>query len=71
LLLLVLLHLDHLVFSHRLAEGVVVAGVVRELLVGEPDDVRAHAIEEVLAVAHHHKALFIRLEVVLQPHARL
>ena len=48
LLLGVLLRLDDLVLLHRLLEGVVVTRVVGQLLLGQPDDVRAHAVQEIL-----------------------
>ena len=48
LLLLVLLALDDLILLHRLAEGVVVTRVVRQLLLRQPDDVRAHPVQEIL-----------------------
>ena len=38
----------HLVFSYCLLECVVVTRVVCELALGEPDDVRAHTVQEVL-----------------------
>lgn len=71
LLLLVLLHLDDLVLRNRLGERVVVARVVGELLVRQPDDVCAHAVQKILGVADDDQALVVRLQVPLQPHARL
>ena len=43
----------------------------REARLREPDHVRAHAVEKVLAVAHEDEALFVLGQVLLQPHARL
>mmetsp|Transcript_38342 Transcript_38342/g.90937 ORF Transcript_38342/g.90937 Transcript_38342/m.90937 type:complete len:555 (-) Transcript_38342:297-1961(-) len=71
LLLLVLLLLDDVVLGDRLLEGVVVAGVVVQLLLGEPYGVRADAVEEVLAVRDDDEALVVVLQVLLEPHARL
>ena len=48
LFLLILLLLDDFILLHGFAEGVVVAGIVRQLLLGQPDDMRAHTIQEVL-----------------------
>jgi len=48
LLLLMLLLLDDLVLLHRLDVRVVVAGVVGEPVLRQPDDVRADAVQEVL-----------------------
>lgn len=48
LLLLVLLVLDDFVLLDCLAEGVIVTGVVGQLLLGQPNDVCAYTIQEVL-----------------------
>lgn len=48
LLLFVLLLLNDFILLDCFAEGVVVTGVVRQLLLGQPNDVRAHTIQEVL-----------------------
>ena len=48
LLLLILLLLDDFILLDGFAEGVVVTGVVCQLLLGQPNDVRAHTIQEVL-----------------------
>lgn len=40
----------HLVLRHGLLEGVIVSRVVGQLALREPDDVRAHTVEEVLTV---------------------
>ena len=48
LLLFVLLLLDHLVVLNGLDEGVVVAGVVRQLALGQPDSVGGHTVQEIL-----------------------
>lgn len=48
LLLLILLLLDDFILFDGFAEGVVVTGVVRQLLLCQPNDVRAHTIQEVL-----------------------
>jgi len=48
LLLLILLLLDDLVFPHSLGVRVKVSSVVRQLLLCQPDDVRAHSIQEIL-----------------------
>mmetsp|Transcript_2580 Transcript_2580/g.4312 ORF Transcript_2580/g.4312 Transcript_2580/m.4312 type:complete len:464 (+) Transcript_2580:1224-2615(+) len=71
LLLLVLLLLNDLLLRHRLQEGVVVTGVVRQSLVSQPDDVRAHAIQKVLRVRDEDEAAVVVAQVLLQPHARL
>ena len=71
LLLLVLLLLHDLVVADSLLEGVVVAGVVGEPALREPDDVGAYAVEEVLRVAHEDEALLVLGQVPLEPHARL
>ena len=70
LLLVVLALLDHAVRFERLLERVVVARVVRQRLVGQAHDVRAHAVEEILRVRNHEQALGVARQVVLQPHAR-
>ena len=54
LLLLILLLLDDLILLHCLAEGVVVTSVVSQLLLSQPDDVRAHPIQEVLQMTTQH-----------------
>ncbi len=48
LLLLILFLLDDLVFPHSLGVRVKVSSVVRQLLLCQPDDVRAHSIQEIL-----------------------
>ena len=48
LLLLILLLLDDLILLDCLAEGVIVASVVCQLLLSQPDDMRTHPIQEVL-----------------------
>lgn len=48
LLLLILLLLDDLVFPHSLGVRVKVSSVVCQLLLCQPDDVRAHAVQEIL-----------------------
>ena len=54
LLLLILLLLDDLILLHCLAEGVVVTSVVSQLLLSQPDDVRAHPVQEVLQITTRH-----------------
>mmetsp|Transcript_10805 Transcript_10805/g.19707 ORF Transcript_10805/g.19707 Transcript_10805/m.19707 type:complete len:352 (-) Transcript_10805:570-1625(-) len=71
LLLLVLLHLNDLVFGDSLAEGVVVTSVVNQFLLGKPDDVRANTVEEILGVRNDHQTLLVLAEILLQPHASL
>ena len=60
LLLLVLLLLNDFILLDSFAEGIIVTGVVCQLLLGQPNDVRAHTIQEVLQTvdrlycfAHH------------------
>ena len=65
------LELHDLVLGDRLAEGVVVARVVREARAREPDRVRAHAVQKVLRVADDDEALFVLGQEALEPHARL
>jgi len=48
LLFLVLLSLNDLIFLDGFDEGVVVAGVVRQLAVCQPDGVGGHTIQEIL-----------------------
>ena len=48
LLLLVLLLLDDLVFPHSFGVCVKISSVVRQLLLCQPDDVRAHSVQEIL-----------------------
>ena len=48
LLLLVLLLLDDLILLNCLAECVIVTSVVGQLLLGQPNDVGAYTIQEVL-----------------------
>ena len=48
LLLLILLLLNDFILLDSLAEGVVVTGVVGQLLLGQPDDVCAHTVQEIL-----------------------
>lgn len=48
LLLLILLLLDDLVFPHSLGVCVKISSVVRQLLFCQPDDVRAHSVQEIL-----------------------
>ena len=70
LLLVVLLLLDDVISLQRLLVGVVVAGVVLQLAVGQADDVRAHAVEEILRVRDDQQALVVLRQVVLEPHTR-
>lgn len=60
LLLLVLFLLNDFILLDSFAEGIIVTGVVCQLLLGQPNDVRAHTIQEVLQIvdklfcfAHH------------------
>ena len=48
LLFLVLLLLDNLILLDSLAKGVIVASIVRQLLLGQPNDMCAHSIQEIL-----------------------
>ena len=48
LLFLVLLSLNDLIFLDGFDEGVVVAGVVRQLALGQPDSVGGHTVQEIL-----------------------
>ena len=48
LLLLILLLLDDLVFPHSLGVRVKVSSVVCQLLLCQPDDVRAHSVQKIL-----------------------
>ena len=55
----------------HLAEGAVVAAVVVELLVVQPDGVRRDRVEEVLRVRDDEQALGVGGQVLLEPDARL
>ena len=50
LLFLILLLLNDFILFDSLAEGVIVTSVVGQLLLGQPNDVCAHAIQEILQV---------------------
>ena len=70
LLFVVLLLLNNVVFFNSLDESIVVTGVVRQLLLRQPDDVRAHTVQEVLRVRNNDQALLVLTQVMLEPHAR-
>mmetsp|Transcript_64945 Transcript_64945/g.170034 ORF Transcript_64945/g.170034 Transcript_64945/m.170034 type:complete len:395 (+) Transcript_64945:494-1678(+) len=71
LLLVVQLRAHALLVLHDLNERLVVPAVVREPLLGQPDRVGAHRVEEVLGVRDDEEALAVGREVLLEPDAGL
>lgn len=67
LLLLILLLLDDFILLDCLGEGVVVTSVVGQLLLGQPDHVCAHTIQEILQVKARELNCKFYIIVLLQP----
>ena len=71
LLLLPLPLLDLLLRVHQLKESRVIASVMFQLTIRQPDDAIDNCVEKVLRVADHQQALLVIPEEILKPDAGL